>query len=222
MPMIDYETARHNMVEYQIRCCKVLDPELLETLESMPRESFLSDDVKSLAYMDGRVPLPCNQEMLSPLQEATILKTLALQGNERVLEIGSGTGFLTTLLAMQAAEVLSLELHQELADMAAANLEAHGISNASVRCANGMDETLLASLGSFDAIVVGAAIQEMPPALLTMLNKGGRLVGFVGSNPVVKLVRITFTARGALQRTEVLETLLQNIEGLPEKREFVF
>lgn len=222
MTMIDYETARRNMVEYQIRCCKVLDQGLLETLESMPRESFLSDDVKSLAYMDGRVPLPCNQEMLSPLQEATILKMLALQGEERVLEIGSGTGFLTTLLAMQAAEVVSLELHQELADMAQANLAAHGISNASVRCANGMDESVLASLGSFDAIVIGAAIQEIPPVLLAMLNKGGRLVGFVGSNPVVKLVHIVPAERGGVQRTEVLETLLQNIEGLPEKREFVF
>lgn len=222
MTMIDYETARRNMVEYQIRCCKVLDQELLETLESMPRESFLGEDVRSLAYMDGRVPLPCDQEMLSPLQEANILKYLALQGDERVLEIGSGTGFLTTLLAMQAAEVLSLELHQELADMAQANLETHGISNASVRCANGMDEAVLATLGSFDAIVVGAAIQEIPPVLLTMLNKGGRLVGFVGSNPVVKLVRVDPTAHGEPQRIEILETLLQNIEGLPEKREFVF
>ncbi len=222
MMMIDYEAARRNMVENQIRCCKILDQELLETLESMPRESFLSDDVKSLAYMDGRVPLPCNQEMLSPLQEATILKSLDLRGDERVLEIGSGTGFLTTLLALQATEVISLELHQELADMAQANLAAHGISNASVRCANGMDEGILASLGSFDAIVIGAAIREIPPVLLGMLNENGRLVGFVGSNPVVKLVRVVPTGNGAPQCTEILETLLQDIEGLPEKREFVF
>ncbi len=222
MTTIDYETARHNMVEYQIRCCKILDPDLLGTLESMPRESFLGEDVKSLAYMEGHVPLPCNQEMLSPLQEANILQALDLQGDERVLEIGSGTGFLTTLLAMHAAEVVSLELHPELADMAKKNLDTHGISNASISCANGMDPAALASLGCFDAIVIGAALQEIPEYFLNMLNSNGRLVTFVGSNPVVKLVRITKSANRKPERTEILETLLQNIEGLPQKREFVF
>jgi len=222
MTTIDYETARHNMVEYQIRCCKILDPALLETLESMPRESFLGDEVKSLAYMEGRVPLPCNQEMLSPLQEANILQALDLQGSERVLEIGSGTGFLTTLLAMHASEVVSLELHPELAEMAKQNLASHGISNAGVQCANGMDDSVLASLGSFDAIVIGAALQEIPQTLLNMLNNHGRLIAFVGSNPVVKLVRITCSANRLPERTEILETLLQNIEGLAQKREFVF
>jgi len=222
MTTIDYETARHNMVEYQIRCCKILDPNLLATLGSMPRESFLGEDVKSLAYMEGRVPLPCNQEMLSPLQEGNVLEALDLQGDERVLEIGSGTGFLTTLLAMHAAEVVSLEIHPELAEMAKKNLDAHGISNAKVICANGMDAEVLASLGSFDAIVIGAAIEEVPQEFLDMLNRNGRLVAFVGSNPVVKLVRLTKAVKRISERIEIIETLLQNIEGLPEKREFVF
>ena len=218
MTTIDFETARHNMVEYQIRCCKILDPDLLETFASIPRESFLGDDLKSLAYMEGRVPLPCNQEMLSPLQEATVLQALDLQGTERVLEIGSGTGFLTTLLAMHASEVVSLELHPELADMAQKNIASHGISNASVQCGNGMDESVTAGLGKFDAIVIGAAVQEVPQAFFKMLNPRGSLIAFVGSNPVVKLVRIKATQ----ERTEFIETLLQNIEGLPQKREFVF
>jgi len=222
MTTIDFETARHNMVEYQIRCCKILDPNLLDVLKSVPRESFLGEDVKSLAYMEGRVPLPCNQEMQSPLQEANILQALDLQGDERVLEIGTGTGFLTTLLAMHAAEVVSIELHQELADMATKNLATHGISNASVKCANGMDAKVLASLGSFDAIVIGAAIREIPQDILNMLSNNGRLVAFVGSNPVVKLVHIICSANRMPERTEIIETLLQDIEGLPEKREFVF
>jgi len=220
--MIDYETARHNMVENQIRCCKILDPDLLETFESMPRETFLDDEVKSLAYMEGRVPLPCNQEMLSPLQEGHIMQALDLQGDERILEIGSGTGFLTTMLAMHAAEVVSIELHQELADMAKRNLATHGINNATVSCANGMDEAVLAPLGSFDAIVVGATLADIPQELLDMLNDAGRLVTFIGDNPVVKLVRISRSANGVSECTEILETLLQNIEGLPQKREFVF
>lgn len=222
MTTIDFETARHNMVEYQIRCCKILDPDLLDTMESMPREAFLSDEVKSLAYMEGRVPLPCNQEMLSPLQEANILQALDLRGDERVLEIGSGTGFLTALLALHSAEVVSLELHQELAEIAKKNLKAHGISNASVQCANGMDPDVLGRLGSFDAIVIGAALKEVPQAFLDMLHENGRLVAFIGSNPVVKLVRMRRATNRAPQCTEIIETLLQNIEGLPQKREFVF
>jgi len=222
MTTTDFETARHNMVEYQIRCCKILDPDLLETLGSMPRESFLGEDVRSLAYMEGRVPLPCNQEMLSPLQEANILQALDLQGSERVLEIGSGTGFLTALLAMHASEVVSLELHPELAEMAKKNLSSHGISNANVQCANGMDEDVLAGMGQFDAIVIGAAVQEIPASLMKMLNVQSKLVAFVGNNPVVKLVCIKASANKAHERSEIIETLLQGIEGLTHKREFVF
>jgi len=114
--------------------------------------------------------------------------------------------------------VVSLELHPELADMAQKNIASHGISNASVQCGNGMDESVTAGLGKFDAIVIGAAVQEVPQAFLKMLNPRGSLIAFVGSNPVVKLVRIKATQ----ERTEFIETLLQNIEGLPQKREFVF
>jgi len=89
MAVMDFETARHNMVENQIRCCKILDPVLLDAFETMPREAFLPDDVKSLAYMEGRIPLPCGQEMLSPLQEGHIMQALDMQDNERVLCAGN-------------------------------------------------------------------------------------------------------------------------------------
>ncbi len=222
MTTTDFETARHNMVESQIRCCKILDPALLEMLENMPREEFLGEDVKSLAYMEGRVPLPCNQEMLSPLQEGRIMQELDLNGTERVLEIGTGTGFLTAMLAMHASEVVSIELHQELADVAKQNLDAHGITNASIRCANGMDENVQTSLGSFDAIVIGAALDEIPQSLLNLLNENGKLIAFVGTNPVVKLVCVRRKSNALLERNELIETLLQNMEGLEENREFVF
>jgi len=178
MALMGFETARHNMVENQIRCCKILDPVLLDTFETMPREAFLPDDIKSLAYMEGRVPLPCGQEMLSPLQEGYIMQTLDLQGDERVLEIGAGTGFLTALLAMHAKEVVAFELHAPLAKLAGKNLDAHGITNATVTCAS--------------------------------------------VNPVVTLVSMKRTPSGRWQTSELIETLLQNMEGLPEKREFVF
>ena len=218
-----FETARRNMVEYQIRCCKILEPSLLDMLESMPREEYLPAHLKSLAYMEGHVPLPCNQEMLSPLQEAQILDALKLEGNERVLEIGTGTGFLTTLLAMQAEAVVSCELHPELAALARGNLQVHGVTNAEIIEVNAMDSAAFnkAVQGKFDVIVVGASLKELPQHLLDKLNDGGQVIAFIGQNPVVCLSHQRYEGPACIQK-KITETLLQDMEGLPEKREFVF
>ena len=222
---IDFQTARRNMVDNQIRCCKVLDTEVLELLETMPREEFLPEGIRSLAYMEGHVPLGCGQEMLSPLQEASILQSLALKGHERVLEIGAGTGYLTSLLAMKAREVVSCELHEELADLAKENLRRHGITNAEVLQVNAMlPEDMLAHkplLHPFDIVVIGATVKEVPEHLRSLLHEGGQLVAFIGANPVVSLVHMRRTATG-WENTPLLDTLLLSIDGLPEKREFVF
>jgi len=223
--IIDFQTARRNMVDNQIRCCKILDTAILELLETMPREEFLPEDIRSLAYMEGRVPLPCGQEMLSPLQEASILQSLSLQGHERVLEIGAGTGYLTSLLAMKAGEVVACELHKELADMADENIRRHGITNATILHVNAMLPEEMKRhkelAHPFDAIVIGAAVPEIAEHLTTLLHDHGQMVAFIGTNPVVSLVHMRRTGT-VWQKTALLETLLQDIEGLPEKREFVF
>ncbi|HKI59795.1 MAG TPA: methyltransferase domain-containing protein [Mariprofundaceae bacterium] len=220
----NYEAARHNMVEYQIRCCKVLEPELLDMIESLPREEYLPKQLQSLAYMEGHVPLPCNQEMLSPLQEASIVQSLNLTGTERVLEIGTGTGFLTTMLAMRSAEVISCELHEELASLGRINLQAHGVSNATVVHVNAMDSEELATSGisgPFDVIVITAALNEIPDHIKALLTKSGQMVAFIGTNPVVSLVHLDFNGVSCT-RTALFETLLQDMEGLPTTREFIF
>jgi len=221
MTAIDFETARRNMVEYQIRCCKVLDPVVLDTIEALPRERFVPADVQSLAYMEGKVPLPCGQEMFSPLHEATILQALELQGNERVLEVGAGAGFMTTLIATHAKEVLSFEIHQELADLASNNLDLHGIDNAKIICANAMENGALDDTGQFDAIVLGAALDEIPENFRQHLNPYGKLIAFTGHNPLVTLVCMD-SVGGAWRSTTLLDTLLDDMEGLTAKREFVF
>ncbi|MDQ6963980.1 MAG: methyltransferase, partial [Mariprofundales bacterium] len=146
MTTIDYGAARAAMVENQIRACKVLDPDLLEFLLQMPREQFVPPEVRSISYMEGHVPLPCGQEMLSPLQEAYILRQLALTGSERVLVLGAGSGYLTAMLAMQSAEVVACELHEQLVQLATDNLHAHGVESATVMALNGMDEEACAAL----------------------------------------------------------------------------
>jgi protein-L-isoaspartate(D-aspartate) O-methyltransferase len=203
----------------------VLDANILDLIESMPREDFTPEHVRSLAYMEGRVPLPCNQEMLSPLQEATILQSLMLDGSERVLEIGTGTGFLTTMLAMQADSVVSCEIHEQLARQAEQNIADHGVTNATVIRINTMDADAVAAepalQGAFDAIVIGAALKEVPAHIEALLNDGGQMMAFIGQNPAVSLVHRQKVGAG-WQETGLFETLLLDMEGLPEKREFVF
>ncbi|GAV19822.1 protein-L-isoaspartate(D-aspartate) O-methyltransferase [Mariprofundus micogutta] len=225
MTATDFAFARRNMVEYQIRCCKVLDPVVLDLIESMPRENFLPEHVKSLAYMEGKVPLPCNQEMLSPLQEALILQNLMLDGSESVLEIGTGTGFLTTMLAMQSADVVSCEIHADLANSASENISNHGVSNAKVIQVNAMDAEAMAQIEdlnkSFDVIVLSAATKEVPAHIEKLLRDGGQMIAFIGSNPVVSMV-LRRKIGQIWQETSLFETLLQDMEGIAEKREFVF
>lgn len=223
MDTATFEAARRNMVEYQIRCCKVLDADILDMIEALPREDYLPEAVRTLAYMEGHVPLPCDQEMLSPLQEASILQKLQLKGDERILEIGAGTGFLTTMLALRGGEVVSCEIHKELAELAAKNLEGHGITNAEVIHVNAMDEEALNSAvsGKFDVIVVGAALEELPEHLRGLLQENGQIMAFIGKNPVLSLIHFNYQGDVCV-KDSLFETLLQNMEGMPHKREFVF
>lgn len=225
MASIDFHQARRNMVEFQIRCCKILDAGILELIESMPREEFVPEHLRSIAYMEGHVPLACGQEMLSPLQEAHILQSLKLKGGERLLEIGTGTGFLTALLAMQAAEVVSCEIHAELAEAAASNLARHGIGNAEIVQINAMDPDSTAAHASFkkpfDVIVIGAALREIPAHIKNLLNDNGTMLAFIGEDPVLSLCKLQRSGN-SWETASIFETLLPNMEGLPEKREFVF
>jgi len=216
-------TARRNMVEYQIRCCKILEPELIDVLVNMPREKYIPEHVRSLAYMEGSVPLPCQQEMLTPLQEAQILQSVALQGTERVLEIGTGTGYLTALLALHADEVVSCEIHAELAEFATKNLNDNGIDNASVKHVNAMDKEALqaAKLGKdFDVIVIGGSVESIPQHLQDLLTEDGQLVAFIGQD-IVTLTHHQFYKDTSVA-TGISETRLLPMEGVVKERAFVF
>ncbi len=222
---VDFALARRRMVENQIRCCKVLDPKIVELFATMPREAFVPESVRSLAYMEGRVPLPHGQEMLSPLQEAQILQALRLTPEDRVLEIGTGTGFLTALLAMLAREVVSCEIHAELAALARENLAAHGIENAKVIEVNAMDAAAMDAhpelAGPFDAIVIGAAVPEVPEHLLARLAEHGRLAVFLGEDPVVRLE--LWERKGeSFIKLGLMETSLLPAEGIKKPRVLEF
>jgi len=216
-------SARRNMVEYQIRCCKILEPKLIDVLVNSPREQFVPDHVASLAYMEGSVPLPCNQEMLTPLQEAQILQALALNGTERVLEIGTGTGYLTYLLALHADDVVSCEIHAELVQLAEKNLQENGVDNVKVTHVNAMDEAALetANIGKdFDVIVLGAALKAIPDHIQSLLKNNAQLTAFIGED-IVTLEHHQFI-NGMSIKTGITETRLLPMEGITKERAFVF
>ncbi|MDQ7004371.1 MAG: methyltransferase domain-containing protein [Ghiorsea sp.] len=215
--------TRRNMVESQLRCCKVLEPSIIELLMDSPREKYLPEHVRSLAYMEGSVPLPQKQEMLTPLQEAQIIQALDLKGTEKVLEIGTGSGYLTALLALLADHVTSCEIHKDLVALATQNLVANGIDNAKVVHVNAMNEEELcaSSIGQdFDVIVLGAAVERIPTHIQSLLAEKGQIIAFIGQD-IVTLEHHTINGTTCTQKG-IAETRLLPMEGIVKVREFVF
>ncbi len=186
---MNYEQARFNMIEQQIRPWNVLDDQVLHLLSVVKREDFVPLAHKALAFVDMEIPLGHGQRMLAPRLEARLLQDAAVQKHEKVLEIGAGSGYLTALLAHQAQRVIALEIEPELAAMARANLQKAGVHNAEVRQFDGAVGA--AAEGPFDVIMLGGCVAEVPQNLLSQLKIGGRLVAIVGQDPVMRATIIT-------------------------------
>jgi protein-L-isoaspartate(D-aspartate) O-methyltransferase len=174
----DYEHARHEMVDTQIRKRHVADSRVLECLERVPRHEFVPDEFRGRAYEDAPLPIGEGQTISQPYIVAAMTAALCLQGNERVLEIGTGFGYQAAVLACLAREVFSVEFRTALATEAAGRLSRLGYTNVHVHCGDG---TLgLSEFAPYDAILVAAAAPSVPAPLLTQLADGGRIVVPVG------------------------------------------
>lgn len=217
---MDLEQARFNMIEQQIRPWEVLDQNVLSLLAVVRREDFVPPAYRALAFVDTEVPLPEGQCMLAPKVEARLLQDLRLQRHERVLEVGTGSGFMAALLAHQAQQVLSLELRPTLAAMARANLQRAGIGNVTVREADGAKPA--ADEAPFDAIVLSGSVAEVPPSMLERLKLGGRLIGIEGHEPVMRAVLITRVSAQQFRRVELFDTVAPRLEGFGEPSRFAF
>jgi len=177
-PQIDVERARFNMVEQQIRPWEVLDQEVLDLLFAVRREEFVPAQYRSLAFVDTEIPLGHGEKMLAPKIEARMVQALAVKPGDRVLEVGTGSGYVTALLSLLSAEVYSVERHAELAASAESTLHRLKYRNVKIRVGDGSQGW--PEYAPFDAILVSAATREMPPALFAQLREGGRLVAPVG------------------------------------------
>ena len=214
------EKARFNMVEQQIRPWQVLDPAVLHTLQHIARELFVPSAFQALAYTDTDIPLGHGQSMVAPRIDARLLHDVKLKPTDSVLEIGTGSGYLTALLADRSQHVVSLEINPQLHGNAHANLQRAGIHNVDVRLADGSAGAV--ADGPFDAIVLGGSVHEVPPALLQQLKIGGRLIAIVGEEPVMQATLYTRTSESAWDHRELWDTTAPRLMGFPEPSRFHF
>jgi protein-L-isoaspartate(D-aspartate) O-methyltransferase len=217
---IDYNQAREMMVEQQVRPWEVLDARVLGVLATLPREKFVPEIHRALAYADVEIPLGHGQKMMKPVVEGRALQALLLQEGDEVLEIGTGGGYLAACMGALAREVVSLEIHPELASRARQQLDASGYGN-NVRIETA-DALHYATERRFDAICVTAAMDvEAPSQFLQLLRPGGRLFVVRGHSPVMEAVLVHNDVNGP--RIESLfETDLPYLVGAAPVPQFVF
>jgi protein-L-isoaspartate(D-aspartate) O-methyltransferase len=177
--MTDFQSARESMVKSQLRARGIIDPRVLEAMLQVPRHEFVAESYRDAAYEDHPLPISEGQTISQPYVVAVMLELLQLAGKEKVLEVGTGSGYVTALLAHLAAEVFSVERYADLAATAAGTLAKFGYPNVKVLTGDG--SLGLQADAPFDAILVSAAAQRIPPALLEQLRDGGRMVIPVGS-----------------------------------------
>lgn len=209
MSTIDYAKARELMVEQQVRPWEVLDERVLEVISAMPREQFVAEAHRALAYADLALPLGHGQRMMKPVVEGRALQSILAKPFEEVLEVGTGSGYLAACLGRLARDVVSLELYPELADAARERLAEQRITNVEVVQVDAMAWT---TSRRFDAICVSGAVLEVPARFMEWLKPGGRLFAVRGRSPAMEAVLVHHDVNGP--RTESLfETDLPYLVG---------
>jgi len=215
---MDMAFARRQMVRQQVRTWEVFDDQTLDLLDSLNRHEFVPPEYADLAYADAPIPLPHGEEMMVPLVEGRVLQALDPQADERVFEIGAGSGFFAACLATLAESVLTVDIYEDLVDMAKKNLAHAGIANAQCRQMNALrdlpDER-------FDVIAVTGSIAQFDERLVEALTPGGRLFVVVGEAPVMEGLLVTRDAND--WHHEVLfETCIKPLVDGERENRFIF
>ena len=222
----DTENARYNMVQQQVRPWNVSGEGVLDALYTVRREDFTPPAHYSLAFMDVLVPLTEEANaieqghcMFQPRVEARMINDVNIQPTDRVLEIGTGSGYSAALLSKLAKEVVTLELNTDLADMARENLADAGCTNVTVRVADGSKDTL--PEGPFDVIMLSGSVESLPQELLPHLKEGGRLSAIVGNSPVMRFT-IATKQGGAITTKTPWDIVAPRLHGFATINRFTF
>lgn len=219
MTRFDYEQARFNMIEQQIRPWDVLDARVLDLLSAVKREDFVPPAYRMLAFADLELPLPNGARMWTPKMEARVLQELMVQSSERVLEIGTGSGYLTALLASNAGDVTSVDIDAAIAADARTKLARHGFSNIRIEVGDGARGF---GHDTYDVIVLGGSTPLLPERFFEQLAPRGRLFAVVGEPPAMAARLIHCETPGATTATDLFETVIAPLVNAAAPARFEF
>ncbi|VAW65304.1 Protein-L-isoaspartate O-methyltransferase [hydrothermal vent metagenome] len=214
------EQCRYNMVEQQVRPWDVLDNKVLNVLEQTPRDVFVSSQYTNLAYADTAIPLNNSQHMMHPIIEGRILQLLNIQPEDTILEIGTGSGYLTACLAQLGSHVDSLEIDSKLAQLAEQNLQQLSISNINISCADGLDMNNIKK--KYDIIVLTGSVSKISKELKNTLTVNGRLFAISGTAPVMVAHLMTRKDEKNWHDETIFETVLKPLTNGEAKPDFKF
>jgi protein-L-isoaspartate(D-aspartate) O-methyltransferase len=200
---ISAEIAKFNMIEQQIRPWEVLDSQVLAVINEIDRQDFVQESYKGLAYADCRVPVCAGSAMLPPTIEGRMLQSLLIESDDNILEIGSGSGYITACLAKLGKQVHSLDVNHEALNLARQNIANYGLTNIEFEDASGLD---CKYNQTFDVIAVGGSVRKVPENLKQALNVGGRMFIIVGQSPVMQALLITRVSDNEWTTQSLFET----------------
>ncbi len=215
---MNFAQARFNMIEQQIRTWEVFDERVLDLLVEVPREDFVPEEFRRLALADCAIPLGFGEVMMAPRVEARMLQALAIGPADTIFEVGTGSGYVTALLARLGRRVTSVEIRSDFARRAKAALEAHGIANVTLDSGNGLDLWG----GPYEVIALTGSVPVLPGHLKERLAMGGRMFVVVGTPPVMEARLITRVGAREWSSEGLFETDLPPLQGAPKPRGFVF
>jgi len=217
---MNYNEARHNMVEQQIRTWTVLDTRVLDAIEQLPRENFVPVKYKKMAYTDVAIPLEHDQEMMHPKVEAHALQALEITPESRILEIGTGSGYLTALLATLGAHVDSVDIYSAFQKTASEKLKNIGINNFTMiegDASNGWGQN-----DQYDAIVITGSLTELPEQFSRSLAIGGHLFAIIGEGKTMQAITIHRSHGDKWEQQSLFETALPILVNAEKPQSFVF
>lgn len=212
--------AKENMIKQQLHCCSILDNKILTLYEQFPRESFVPENQQGLAYADLQIDIGHGQVMMSPMVEAKMLQALMIQPDNKILEIGTGTGFITTLLAHLGQHVYSVEIIEDFIEHARLNCAKHQVNNITLQHGNGAQGWDRQQ--PYDVICITGAIPEITDTLRQQLKVGGRLFAIIGKTPVMEACLITRHTESQWQEKCLFETTIPLLLDNTKKSQFKF
>ncbi len=220
MSAMSIEQARLNMIEYQIRPWEVLDQQVLDLLYAVKREDFAPPAYRMLAFSDLEIPIGQGERMWQPKLEARVLQELAVKPTDHILEIGTGSGYFTALLAQRAQHVYSVEIHPELKASAEASLRRAGVANVTLELGDGARGW--SKHAPYDIIVLTGSTPELPQQFLQQMRTGARLFAVVGNPPVMAARLITCAGEGVYNSIDLLETRIAPLTNALAGERFSF